>query len=327
MIMAKEIIVVAEILQGKVSDITYEMLGIGRKLANGTSAPLLVCVAGTDGVALAKNLGVADKVLLVEDAALSAPTPDTITSVLAGLVQQREPALVLIGGTNVSTGVGAILALRTGLPHINFSKDIKLENGTIVVTSQLFGGKILAEVEVLAAGAIVSVVPGAFPLDAGKSVRTPEVETLKLPIKASKMSFKKFIEPDTSDVDITKQDVLISVGRGIENESNLELADELAKLLGGAVCGSRPVIDQGWLPLSRQVGKSGMMVRPKLYLALGISGAPEHVEGMKNSQLIIAVNTDPKAPIFDIAQYGAVGDIFEIVPQLIEELKQRKKGV
>jgi electron transfer flavoprotein alpha subunit len=324
--MAKEIIVVAEILQGKISDITYEMLSVGRKLADGLQKSLLACVAGTDGSALAKNLGVADKVLLVEDQALAAPTSEAVASLLVGIIKQREPALVLIGGTNIGTGVGIILSLRTNLPHINFSKDIQLENGKIVVISQLFGGKILAEVEVPAGGAILSIVPGAFPIEAGKSTRTPEIEKLTVPAGESKIVFKQFIEPETGDVDITKQDVLISVGRGIENDSNLELADELAKLLGGAVCGSRPAIDQGWLPLSRQVGKSGMMVKPKLYLALGISGAPEHVEGMKNSGLIISINKDPNAPIFGISHYGVCADLLDVVPAFIDEVKARKGG-
>jgi len=324
--MSKEIIVVAETLQGKISDITYEMLGIGRKLADGIQKPLLACIAGTDGSALAKNLGVADKVLLIEDQAFAASTSEAVASMLVEIIKQREPALILIGGTNVGTGVGIMLSLRTGLPHINFSKDIQLENEKFVITSQLFGGKIFAEIELPIGGAIVSVVPGAFPIEAGKSTRTPEIEELTVTAGELKIVFKQFIEPETGDVDVTKQDVLISVGRGIENDSNLELADELAKLLGGAVCGSRPAIDQGWLPLSRQIGKSGMIVKPKLYLALGISGAPEHVEGMKNSGLIISINKDPNAPIFGVSHYGVCADLLDVVPAFIDEVKARKSG-
>lgn len=138
------------------------------------------------------------------------------------------------------------------------------------------------------------------------------------------MRFKKYIEPEAGDVDITQQDVLVAVGRGIQSQDNLALAEELAKALGGAVCGSRPVIDQGWLSLSRQVGKSGMTVKPKLYLALGISGAPEHVEGMKNSVLIIAINTDPRAPIFNFAHYGIVADALDVLPALTAAARARK---
>jgi electron transfer flavoprotein alpha subunit len=125
-------------------------------------------------------------------------------------------------------------------------------------------------------------------------------------------------------VDITRIPVLISIGRGIQNRDNLPQAEELAELLGGTVCGSRPVIDQGWLPRTRQVGKSGMTVKPKFYLALGISGAPEHVEGMRGSEMIVAINTDPRAPIFGVAHYGAVADLFEVLPALTEEVKKRQ---
>jgi len=126
------------------------------------------------------------------------------------------------------------------------------------------------------------------------------------------------------DVDITRVPILVAVGRGIQRKENLPLAEELAGLLAGAVCASRPVIDQGWLPLSRQVGKSGMIVKPSLYLALGISGAPEHLEGMRNAELIVAVNTDGGAPIFNVAHYGIVGDMFEVIPALMTQLRQRK---
>ena len=131
----------------------------------------------------------------------------------------------------------------------------------------------------------------------------------------------RLIEPEPGDVDIAKAEVLVGVGRGIQRSENLPMVEELAGLLGGALCASRPVVDQGWLPPSRQVGKSGMTVKPKLYFALGISGAPEHVEGMKDSDLIVAINTDSKAPIFDVAEYGAAADLSEVVPALVEELK------
>jgi electron transfer flavoprotein alpha subunit len=138
------------------------------------------------------------------------------------------------------------------------------------------------------------------------------------------VTFKKYIEPEAGDVDITQKDVLVAVGRGIGGQENLELAEELAAALDGAVCGSRPVIDQGWLPLSRQVGKSGLSVKPKLYIAAGISGAPEHVEGIKGSELIIAINSDARAPIFNVAHYGIVGDALDLLPALTEQVRAAK---
>ncbi len=140
------------------------------------------------------------------------------------------------------------------------------------------------------------------------------------------MVFEEMILPDTTDVDITQQDVLVAVGRGIQQQENIELAEELAQALGGAVCASRPIVDQNWLPTTRQVGKSGMIVKPKVYFALGISGAPEHQEGMKGADLIIAVNTDPRAPIFDVAQYGAEIDVLDLLPALTEAVRAGKGG-
>ena len=132
---------------------------------------------------------------------------------------------------------------------------------------------------------------------------------------------KQYIEPEAGDVDISKEPILISVGRGVQTEDNIELAEELADALGGVVCASRPVVDQGWLSTTRLVGKSGMQVKPKLYLALGISGAPEHVEAITGSEMIIAINTDPAAPIFDVAQYGAEVDMLDLMETLIEQIE------
>ena len=141
------------------------------------------------------------------------------------------------------------------------------------------------------------------------------------------MRLKRYIDPETGDVDLTRQDVLVAVGRGIQSRDNLALAEALAKALGGAVAGSRPVIDQGWLPLSRQVGKSGVTVKPKLYVALGISGAPEHIEGMKDSGLIVAINSDARAPIFNVAHYGIVADVVEALPSLTASIAAKRTAL
>ena len=324
--MQEPILVLAEHLRGAIADITYEMLGVGRKLADDLKAPLYSVVFGKDIVPVASHLGVADSVFVLDHPQLDMPSPDVVAALLKTLIEQKNVSLVLIGGTNVSTGIGPKLSFRLNLPFVNFCRNIWVKDGSVGLTSQLFGGKILSDVRLPGNRGVVSVYPGSFPPDAGKSDRKPSIEMLDLPVKETKVIFNKYIEPEAGDIDITKQDILVSVGRGIANVDNIAMVEELADVLGGAVCASRPVIDQGWLPMSRQVGKSGMTVKPKLYFALGISGAPEHQEGMKSCQLIIAVNTDPKAPIFDIAQYGVVADLFEIVPQLVEELKKGKGG-
>jgi electron transfer flavoprotein alpha subunit len=171
------------------------------------------------------------------------------------------------------------------------------------------------------------MIPGGYKSELGQSAQAPAVTTVTAPaLDNLRVSLKQYIEPDTSDVDISKETLLVSVGRGIQNKDNIELANELAAALGCAVCASRPVVDQGWIPTTRLVGKSGKRVKPKVYLALGISGAPEHVEGIGDSDMIIAINTDPNAPIFNVAKYGAVMDLLDLTPALTEKVKSAKGG-
>ncbi len=168
------------------------------------------------------------------------------------------------------------------------------------------------------------LLPGSVRPTAEAGKAQVETRALAAALAAGRRrGFEEFILPEAGDVDITQQEILVAVGRGIQQKDNLEVAEELAAALGGAVCASRPVIDQGWLPATRQVGKSGMTVKPRCFIALGISGAPEHVEGMKDSDLIFAVNTDPNAPIFDVAHYGVVGDLLDVVPALVEAVKPK----
>ncbi len=322
--MPNTILILAEHLRGQLSEITFEMLGAGRQLADALSVPLHAVLLGSQAAPLATHLGVADKVLVADHSALDMAPPETIADALNTLLAREQGGLVLIGGTNVSMGVGSVLSLLTNRPLVNYCRSARVEGGAVLLTCQLFGGKILADVKLADGRGIVSVSPGAFRADAGRSAKAPVVEKVDLPVPTPRVAFAKYIEPETGDVDITKQTVLVAVGRGIQSQDNVELASELAEALGGAVCASRPVIDQGWLPLSRQVGKSGMTVKPRVYLAFGISGAPEHWEGMQGSECIIAVNSDPKAPIFDGAQYGVVGDALEIIPLLTEKVKNRK---
>ena len=322
--MANAILVLAEQLRGEICDITYEMLGAGRALAGATGVPLYAALLGSEAAPLAGKLGAADKVFVVDNPQLNLAPAGTVAVALKALMDQTQAGLLLLGCTNVSLGIGSVVAAKSGLPLVNFCRAAKADGGAVVCTSQLFGGKILSDVRLADSRGIVSIYPGAFAPDAGKSDKSPAVEKVEVPVEAPKVTFKQYLEPETGDVDITKQNVLVGVGRGMQTQDNLQLAEDLAQVLGGAVCASRPVIDQGWLPLSRQVGKSGMNVKPRVYLAFGISGAPEHWEGMQNSQCIIAVNTDPKAPIFDGAHYGVVGDALEVLPALTDKIKARK---
>jgi electron transfer flavoprotein alpha subunit len=315
------ILVLAEHLRAEIADTTYEMLGIGRKLADALKVPLHAALLGKGVSSLASHLAVADSVFVLDQPQLEMPSPDAVANLLNTIVGQKNISIVLVGGTNVSIGIGPKLSFRSHLPFVNFCRNIQIVDGKVAFTSQLFGGKILSDGCFPENRGIVGVYPGSFPVDQGKSDKTPSIETLSLPVEETKVNFRRFIEPETGDVDITKQDILVSVGRGIENADNIAMAEELAQLLGGAVCASRPVVDQGWLPMSRQVGKSGMNVKPKLYLSLGISGSPEHVEGMQRAGLIISVNKDPNAPIFDVSHYGVCADLFDILPALTNHIK------
>lgn len=323
--MNNTILVLIDYLKDAVAEISYEMLGIARKLADSSGGKVYALVAGKGAKNIASNLGAADEVFVIEDPECERLPDEVIIEAIKNLVQEKQVSLVLIGNTNISFGIGARLKARVQMPFVNWVKEIKQEDGQLVVTSAQAGGKILCDIKLPDGKGIVGILSGSFPPDAGKIQKQPTITEIPKPDVKGGIRFKSLIEPKAGDIDITRMDVLVSVGRGIQTPDNIPLAEELANALGGAVSASRPVVDQGWLPLTRQVGKSGMTVSPKLYLALGISGAPEHYEGMKGSKLIVAINTDPKAPIFDFAHYGAVVDCLELIEPLKEEILKRKK--
>ncbi len=325
--MAHDILILAEHLNGKVADIAFEMAGKARQLASALGGKAVAVLLGYGVKSLAESIG-ADAVLYVDDPALAEFNPEAYSRVLAALINERSPRWMMIGNTSMGMDLAAGLSVATGLPLIAYVNGLVADGGTLVAISQIYGGKIQAEAMPDAEACIVSCLAGAFPADAGRVGATlavaPLVEQMAspVPLDGLKVKFVKLIEPVGGDVDITQQAMLVSIGRGIGGQENIELAQELADALGCAVSASRPITDLGWLPKTRQVGKSGLAVKPKVYLALGISGAPEHLEGMRGAELIIAVNTDPKAPIFDVAHYGATCDILDLMPVLMEKVKR-----
>ncbi len=315
--MSNDIFVLVEHHGGAVSEATNELFGMARGLAEASGGAVVGCLLGSGESGLAQGLA-ADAVLSVQAPELAQFVPEAYAATLAALVADRDPRALLIANTTVGMDVAGAVSGRTGRPLVAYCSALKVEGDTLVAISQIYGGKLNAEVQT-GSGAIVSVVGGSAPAASGGS---PTVEDVAPPdLSGLRTTFLARVEAQSNDVDITSEDILVSVGRGIGGEDNIELAQELADALGATVSGSRPVTDAGWLPKSRQVGKSGRKVKPKLYLACGISGAPEHLEGMSDAELIIAINTDEKAPIFDVAHYGSTADLFDLLPALTEQVR------
>ena len=326
-----EIFVLAEHRQGQLRDITFEMLTKARELAEKTNAEPVAVILGKDVREHAKNLAEhAKKILLVEDARLENFNSEAYQRVLSHLIKEHKPVLSIIGHTSYGVELAPRLAASLNIPLATDCIDLAFEGDTFTITRQMYGGKVNAKATLRKSESyMVTVRQAAFqaqkppaPLN-GQIIEVPSPLTEEITTKR----FLEYVLPPPWGVDITAAEVLVGIGRGIKDQSNIPMVEELAKALGGVLACSRPIVDKGWLPSDRQVGTSGKTVKPKLYIALGISGAFQHVLGMKNSDLIIAVNKDPKAPIFSFSDYGVVEDLFKVVPVLknkISELKVQK---
>jgi len=324
-----ELFVLAEHRKGQIRDITFEMLTKGRELAEKTNSDLTAVLLGKEVKEHAKTLSEhAKKVLLIEDAKMENFNSEAYHKVLSNLINEHKPLLTMIGHTSFGVDLAPSLAAALKLPLATDCIELEFEGETFFITRQMYGGKVNVKATVRKAESyIVTIRQAAFaaqkPAINGQIIEKPSPLTKGITEKR----FIEYILPPPSGVDITAADVLVGIGRGIKDENNMPAVEELAKSLGGVLACSRPIVDKGWLPSGRQVGSSGKTVKPKLYIAFGISGAFQHVLGMKNSDLIIAVNKDPNAPIFNFADYGIVEDLFKIVPSLkgkIYELKGQK---
>ncbi len=322
--MSGDVCVVVEVLRGEICEITYTMLAGGRQVADSLKTKLSALLIGHDVQKLAGTLGIADRVWCVDHADLAEFNPEAYLRVVAGFLQEHAPRLVLLGHTAMGTDIACGVARRLKLPVAASCRTFTVEDGEPHYSALTCGGKIIATGPLPGPTCLATVMSGGYKAEEGKINRVPMLEQVAPPagLDAVRTRFKQYIEPPAGDVDIAKQPILVSVGRGIQNKDNLALAEKLAQALGGVVSGSRPVIDQEWLPTTRLVGKSGKQVKPKLYLAIGISGAPEHLEGVPDAELMIAINTDAKAPIFDVAQYGSTCDALKLMPALAEKLKK-----
>jgi len=326
-----KILVITEQRQGKWNNASFETLAASQRIVSETSSTATGVIIGKNVAGLAEELATKNvaEVLLVEHDLLETYTPDGYCIALKQAIEAAKPDLVLFPHTYQVRDFAPKLAAMLGKGMIGDCIGYRNENGKLVFVRQMFQGKTAADVTFQGAGPwFASFQSGAFRADlvaAHPSGKAP-VNKIAVELKTEQIRTKplELFREAKSAVDLTQAPLIVSIGRGIKAPENIPQAEALAKALGAEIAASRPICDEGWLPMERQIGSSGQTVAPKLYLALGISGAIQHVVGMKGARTIVAINKDQNAPIFEIADYGVVGDIFEIMPALTEELQKAK---
>ena len=326
-----KILVIAEQRQGKWNNASFETLAAAQQIASALSGSVAALVIGKGVDALAAELAGKNvaEVLQVEHDLLESYTPDGYCIALKQAIESAKPQLVLFPHTYQVRDFAPKLAAMLGKGMIGDCIGYRIENGKLVFVRQMFQGKTAADVTFLGEGPwFASFQSGAFRADqlkASDSGARP-IHRVTIELKAEQIRTKplELFKEAKSAVDLTQAPLIVAVGRGIKAPENIPQAEAVAKAMGAEIAASRPICDEGWLPMERQIGSSGQTVAPKLYLALGISGAIQHVVGMKGARTVVAINKDQNAPIFEIADYGVVGDIFEIMPALTEELHKAK---
>jgi electron transfer flavoprotein alpha subunit len=324
-----DILVITEQREGKWNPAGFETLVAAQQMAAQTGGRLAAVVIGKGVRPLAEELAAykLTEVLLAEHDLLEHYTPDGFTLALRQLIEQAKPELVVFPHTYQVRDFAPKLAASLGKGMIADCTGYRHENGKLVFVRQMFQGKTAADVTFTGTAPwFASFQSGAFRADQAERGQSPApITTVNLELKPEQIRSKplELFREAKQAVDLTQAPILVSIGRGIKAPENIPMAEKLAKLLGGELAASRPICDEGWLPMDRQIGSSGQTVAPKLYLALGISGAIQHVVGMKGARTIVAINKDANAPIFEVADYGIVGDIFELMPALAEELEKK----
>jgi len=318
------ILIIAEQRDGKLNRATLEAIAAAQTLAG--DAPIKAAVLGQSVAAVAQDLSTAvSEVLLVEHAALGTYTPDAFTAAVQQIVASAKPDYVLLPHTYQTRDFAPMAAVRMGASLITDVVGINGTGATATFVRPMFQGKLAAEVRPQGDGPrCVTIQIGAFRADAVKRGDAAKVTPASVDIAPSaiRQSPEAPFKEAKQAVDLGQAERIVAVGRGIKSQENVAVAERLAKAMSAEIAASRPICDNGWLPMDRQIGSSGQTVAPKLYVALGISGAIQHLVGMKGARTIVAINKDADAPIFEVADYGIVGDLFEIVPALIAELEK-----
>jgi electron transfer flavoprotein alpha subunit len=322
------ILVIAEQRDGRLNRATWETLAAAQQLAGASNAPLTVLVAGASVTGIANELAAVqvNDVVTVEHAALGVYTPDGFTAALADAIGQLSPTYVLLPHTYQTRDFAPKLAARLDRAIITDVTAIKHAGGETAFVRPMFQGKLTADVVPQGpAPHFVTCQIGAFRADHVARGAAP-APTRGIDVKIDASVVRQTPEPPFQQakqaVDLSQAERIVAVGRGIKEQTNIAIAEQLAAALDAEIAASRPICDAGWLPMERQIGSSGQTVAPKLYVALGISGAIQHLVGMKGASTIVAINKDPDAPIFEVADYAIVGDLFVIVPAIVAELQK-----
>ncbi|MEP6921149.1 MAG: electron transfer flavoprotein subunit alpha/FixB family protein [bacterium] len=325
--MSNGILVFVEHRAGVFSKHSFEAIAAAQDLGSQLQQPVTAVVLGSDMSSHAQEVAAYDlvKVVYANNAKLAEYTPDGYTDAMEHAIRQIDPQLVVMPHTYLVRDYAPKLAARFEKSLISDCIRAKVREGSIAFTRRIFLGKLDADVVSDGASPVFATFQsGAYRADQAAKGSGAPVETMEVEVGEIRMTPEAPFQEVKQAVDLSKAEIIVAIGRGIKSKENIALAEKLAAALGGDIAASRPICDAEWLPIDRQIGSSGQTVAPKLYIALGISGAIQHLVGMKNSGTIVAINKDPEAPIFDIADYGVVGDLFEAVPVLTEEIKKIK---
>ncbi len=321
-----DIFALVEHRQGAIRDMTYELLSCGRKLAEKENTKLTAVILGHNTDDLVQTLkSQAHRLLVVDNDVFKDFNSEVYQNALSEIIKQQNPVLTLISHSAFGMDLCPALATQLGVPFTTDCLDIEFVEQKLKVTRQIYDGKLNAKIRLREnPGYMITLRSGCFP--AGEGSLDGSVEKFDTPVSTQPdyRKFIEYIEAAVGEVDITKSDILVTVGRGIKDQANLSIIEDFASAIGGVVACSRPVVDAGWMAKDRQVGSSGKTVKPKLYIALGVSGAFQHIVGMKGADTVIAVNKDSNAPIFSEADYGIVDDLFKVVPVLKTKILEVK---
>lgn len=328
--MADTILVVAEQREGKLNRVSFETLAAAQAVARDTGWAVEVVLPGAGVAPLAEELAAraASRVYALEGESLRAYTSDAYVAALKAFLEEKQPRLVLFPHTYQVRDFAPRLALALDRTLISDATGYKYEGGKLLFTRQMFQGKFTADVSFGGDGPWMATLQiGAFRGDQAAAGSSP-VESVAAggPGGAPRVTPHEVFQEAKQMVNLSEAETIVAVGRGIREQKNMPLAENLAAVLGGELGASRPICDNGWLPLERQIGSSGQTVAPKLYIGLGVSGAIQHIVGMKGARTIVAINKDPEAPIFEIADVAVVGDLFQMVPALTEEIRKAKSS-